>query len=289
MDDKNIKALVSLLDDEDQEVIGHVENQIISMGNAIIPYLEHEWESNFNPDVQKRIEDLIHNLQFEALKQKFEDWGNSQEQDLLEGMWLVASYQYPDLSYEELKKKVEQLYYNIWVEVKTLDLHPFDQVKALNNAFFGKTGFGANTKNFHSPSNSMINHVLDTKKGNPISLCVIYHLVAQKLNLPIYGVNLPNLFILTYKDNHNQFYINAFNKGLIFSKSDIENYIAHLSLKPNKMFFEPCSNIDIIRRVLRNLTVSFEKIGEAEKVNEVKILLDKLSGEASDNTFGEQD
>jgi regulator of sirC expression with transglutaminase-like and TPR domain len=116
--------------------------------------------------------------------------------------------------------------------------------------------------------------VLESKKGNPISLCVVYMLVAQKLNMPVYGVNLPNLFILTYKTNDLQFYINAFNKGLIFTKEDINNYLAHLNLAPLDIFYQPCSNVEIVSRVIRNLIISFEKLGELEKVDELKMLLD---------------
>lgn len=111
----------------------------------------------------------------------------------------------------------------------------------------------------------MINVVLESRKGNPITLCVIYMLVAQKLKLPVNGVNLPNLFILTYKDDNHQFYINAFNRGLIFSKQDIENYIHELHLVPQKSFFEPCNNIEIVRRALRNLIMSFEKWANTPK------------------------
>src|SRR5579864_8316336 len=126
-------------------------------------------------------------------------------------------------------------------------------------------------------SNSMINVVLESRKGNPITLCVIYLLVAQKLKLPVYGVNLPNLFILTYKDDNHQFYINAFNRGLIFSKQDIENYINELHLVPQSSFFEACDSLEIIRRALRNLVMSFEKMGEHAKANEVKVLLVEIS------------
>jgi regulator of sirC expression with transglutaminase-like and TPR domain len=98
-------------------------------------------------------------------------------------------------------------------------------------------------------------------------------LVAQKLKMPVNGVNLPNLFIVTYKDEKNQFYINAFNKGLIFSKQDIENYIHELRLTPQASFFEPCSSLEIVRRVFRNLIMSFDKMGEHEKAEEVKELL----------------
>lgn len=276
MEHKELVALVSLLDDEDAEVLGHVEEKIISFGDTIIPFLEEQWENSFNPNVQKRIEDIIHVLQYDLLKKRLKDWHDAEEQDLLEGMWLIASYQYPDLDLSELKKQLEQIYYEAWLEFKQ-EVHPFDQVKLLNSVIFSKLKFGSNTKNFHAPANSMINIVLESKKGNPISLCVIYLLVAQKLKLPVYGVNLPSLFILTYKSLDVQFYINAFNKGLIFSKQDIDNYIAQLRLKPNDIFYQPCSNTDIIRRMFRNLIVSFEKLGDYDKAEEIKELLALIS------------
>jgi regulator of sirC expression with transglutaminase-like and TPR domain len=278
MDDNKIKALISLLDDEDVEIVAQVEKEIMSLGEIIIPYLETEWEHNFNPLVQKRIEELIHTLHFDLLRSRLAKWKEDGGLDLLEGMWLIATFQYPDLTFAKIKADIEQIYYETWLELKN-DQLPFDQVKTLNNVLFSNLKFSANTKNFHSPANSMINIVLETKKGNPISLCVIYMLVAQKLKMPVYGVNLPNLFILTYKDKDSQFYINAFNKGLIFSKADIDNYISHLNLSRMDIFYQPCSNLDIIKRVLRNLVVSFEKVGDSQKVEEVKTLLRSISDE----------
>lgn len=273
MKNTELKALVSLLDDEDAKIISHVEEKIRSLGTPIIPFLEQEWESNFSPQVQRRIEELIHALQYELLKERIQAWYDSPEQDLLTGMWLVSTYQYPDIELIKLKQDLEQIYYETWLEFKP-DLLPFDQVKVVNSVLFNKLKFGANTKNFHSPGNSLINIVLESHRGNPITLCVIYLLVAQKLKLPIYGVNLPNLFVLTYKDNRQeQFYINAFNKGLIFTHQDIENYINELRLTPQSSFFEPCANLEIIRRVFRNLIMSFDKMGEHAKAEEVKELL----------------
>lgn len=276
MEEKELKALVSLLDDDDKQVVTHVEEKILSLGTTIIPHLEKEWETNFNPTVQKRIEELVHTLQYDLLKERIRAWYATPDQDLLTGMWIVATYQYPEIEMDKLKQDLEQIYYETWLEFKP-DQYPFDQVKVINGVLFNKLKFGANTKNFHSPGNSMINVVLETHKGNPITLCIIYMLVAQKLKLPVYGVNLPNLFILTYKDQNHTFFINAFNKGLIFSKQDIENYIHELHLVPQPSFFEPCGNADIIRRALRNLIMSFEKMGEHAKAEEVKLLLIEIS------------
>jgi len=275
MTDSEIKALLSLLDDEDAEIFSHVSEKIRSIGSGIIPHLEKEWEESLNALKQKRIEDLIHQLQFSQLKQMFLTWRDSEDRNLLEGAYLIALYQYPDLNFLDLKKDIEQIYYDVWLGLES-DLHPLDQVKKINAGIFHKLKFSANTKNFHAPSNSMINIVLETKKGNPISLCLIYLLIAQKLKMPIYGVNLPNLFVLTYKNDRHQFYINVFNKGLIFSKADVDTYIRQLNLEPQASYYEPCDNVDIIQRMLRNLIHSFDKLGDLEKITELRELLNLL-------------
>jgi regulator of sirC expression with transglutaminase-like and TPR domain len=276
MKQSEIKALISLLDDEDYEVLNHVETKIRSMGDTVIPYLEDRWEeSSLSPLMQKKLEDLIHDLQYNAFFDRLLNWRKSGSEDLLEGMWAIATYQYPELSLEKLRQDVEQIYYEVWLEIRD-GMHPMDQIKTLNSVIFGKLKFGANTKHFHSASNSMLNIVIDLKKGNPISLCVIYLLVAQKLNLPIWGVNLPNLFILTYKSGNMQFYINVFNRGLVFSRVDIDNYIAQYNFPQNEIFYQPCNNLDIIRRVLRNLTLAFEKVGDDDKVKEIEKALQEM-------------
>ena len=278
MKDTELKALISLLDDEDNDVLNQVERKIISLGSPIIPYLEEHWERSFNPLVQKRIEDLIHGLQFEQLQAKLLEWKSKGGEDLLEGVWLLATYQYPDLDLTRLKQQVEQLYYEVWLEFKPDAFH-YDQIRIMNSVFFSKLKFGANTKNFHSPGNSMINVVLETRKGNPITLSVIYMLIAQKLNMPVYGVNLPNLFILTYIKEGVQFYINPFNRGLIFSKEDIDSYIYELRLTPEDIYYQPCNNIEIVKRMMRNLIVAFDKLGDHYKAEEVKGILNNILGD----------
>lgn len=276
MDERELGALVSLLEDEDKEILNHVEDKLLSMGTQVIPFLEKEWMKNsLNPDVRNKIEDIIHVLQYDLLKDKLLNWKAEGAEDLLEGMMLISNYQYPDLNIKFLKRKFEQFYYEAWKEFKN-EMGPVDQIKVLNDIMFNKLKFRPNSKNFHAPSNSMINVVLESKKGNPLSLCVIYMLIAQRLKLPVFGVNLPNLFILTYKTDSTQFYINVFNNGLIFSTEDIDNYIDQLNLSKSDIFYQPCSNIDIVVRALRNLIAAFDKLGEYKKADDVKELLNAV-------------
>ena len=124
--------------------------------------------------------------------------------------------------------------------------------------------------------------VIESRKGNPLSLSLIYSIIAQKLELPIYGVNLPNHFILAYMDNNGTnlfmsngneygvlFYINTFSKGSIFQKEDIQQFLQSIQVTPDASHFQPCSNSDIIRRMLTNLIAAFQQVGSHEKVNEL--------------------
>lgn len=276
MEGPAIKAMIQLLDDSDTEVVQMVEAQMRTLGYSIIPVLEAEWEHlSFNPYLQTKIEDLIHEFQLDLMKNRLTLWKEGGGMDLLEGMWIISTYRYPEFTYAELQASMEQLYFEVWPQMRD-DLHPIDQLKILNSVMFDQLKFGANTKNFHAANNSFINVVLDSKKGNPISLCVVYMWISQKLGMPVYGVNLPNLFVLTYKKEELQFYINVFNKGLIFNKTDIDNYIAQLNLEQNEIYYQPCSNLEIVRRVLRNLILAYEKAGDDSYKDELTTLIASL-------------
>ena len=164
------------------------------------------------------------------------------------------------------------------------DMSALEKVKLINHLFYNVHGFSGNTSNHTDPQNSYISQVLESKKGNQISLAIIYSIIAQKLDIPVYGVNLPQHFILAYVDETQEydpkggilFYINAFNKGFIFHKRDIDVFLRQLQLKPEPQFYATCSNTDILIRVLRNLISAYEKAGQPEKSAELNELLDVL-------------
>ena len=53
---KEIAALISLLDDPDQIVFEKISAKVLSLGPAIIPNLESQWEQSLDSFLQERIE-----------------------------------------------------------------------------------------------------------------------------------------------------------------------------------------------------------------------------------------
>ena len=279
---ESILALINLIDDPDESIYEHVHDRLLSYGAEAIPYLENSWEDqDFGLLFQNRIESLIHEIQFEETKRKLNKWKDSSTKDLLTGAIIVAQYQYPGLDEAQLKAQIEEIQKSVWLEINNKQT-ALEIVRIINKVFFGMYHFQGNAKTFHSPLNSYINTVLETKKGNPLSLSLIYSIIAQNLNIPIYGVNLPNHFILAYMDEYavNQFlpenndfgvlfYINPFSKGSIFGTDEIKEFLDGINIPHSRDYFEPCSNTSIIKRMLTNLIASFQEVGNSEKVNEL--------------------
>jgi regulator of sirC expression with transglutaminase-like and TPR domain len=285
MNTKEIASLIKLLDDPDPEVAQHVEDKLLTYGQDVIEYLESAWEQSFDAILQERIENLVHKIQFSAIKTELQLWSMSGAFDLLQGVLIINRYQYPDLDEQKIINKIEAIKRDVWMQMM-YDMSAIEKVKLINHVFYNLHGFSGNTTNHHDPENSYLNQVLERKKGNQISLSIIYSIIAQKLDIPVYGVNLPQHFILAYVDQAKEydpdggilFYINTFNKGFIFYKRDVDAFLRQLQLQPEPQFYVPCSNTDIVIRILRNLISAYDKAGQTEKVNELNELLDILIG-----------
>jgi regulator of sirC expression with transglutaminase-like and TPR domain len=278
-----VKSLIRLLDDPDIEIYEHVHEKLLSFGTEAIEYLELAWEEAFDAIQQERIANLVHEIQFGIVKKDLQLWYQGGAFDLLQGVLIINRYQYPDLDEQKVINQLEAIKRDIWIQMMN-EASPAEQIKLINHVFYSIYGFSGNTTNHQDPQNSYISQVLETKKGNQISLAIIYSIIAQKLDVPVYGVNLPQHFILAYLDESMQsefeggilFYINAFNKGFIFGRRDVDMFLKQLNLKFDKQFYEPCSNTDIIKRVIRNLISAYENLGSAEKVAELNQLLNIL-------------
>ncbi len=276
MNEKEIKALIYLLDDPDNDIFQEIEHQLITCGPEVIPLLEQSWESSFDPLSQSRIENIVHKIQFDQVKNDLQLWKLNNSEDLLEGLLIINRFQYPNLHEDQVYFQLAELRRTAWYHLM-YDMSPVEKVKLLNNILFREFGLSGNTSNYHDPQNSFIQRVLETKKGNPISLSCIYAIIAQKLDIPIYGINLPKHFVLAYVEGEKQdkvlFYINVFNRGQIMREDDIYAFLRQLNLPISDDYTLPCSNLAIIIRVLRNLIAAYEHVDNAEKKLEVELLL----------------
>jgi regulator of sirC expression with transglutaminase-like and TPR domain len=286
MDTDRIKALISLLDDPDSEVINLVSDSLMKHGLNAIPELEKAWENTFDEVLQNRLGNVIQNIQLKHARNNLEKWIKTGAEYILEGAFYLAQYQFPYINMKDLDREIENIRKDVWLEINN-NLTALEKVRIMNYIIFDIYKYSKNITDIFSPQNSFINQVIDTRKGNPITLSIIYLSVAYRLDLPIYGVNLPENFILAYKDEYNYcdsnngideilFYINPFNNGAVLGKREIEYFISKQMLQKEETYFVPCSNDEIIIQLADTLVISYERLGLYEKAEKYKLLLETL-------------
>ncbi len=279
--DKKIDALIQLLEDPDLNVFEQVEKELMKEDVHIIPALEEMWEMSLDEIVQQRIEHLIQNLQFKEVKKGMDSWVKSEHPDLLEGFNLVNLYQYPDLNSVKTDLKIEQIRKDVWLELNN-SLTSLEKITVLNHIFFEQHGFSINHTNPSSPQNYFLNQVLETKKGNPISLAILYTIIARKLELPVFFVNFPKNPLLGYFDKHIAirahglnvdsdilFYINPSNKGSITGRKELEYYLKKMKFKSEKKYFERGNDKVFILKLISSLQSAFDSMGYKDKADDI--------------------
>jgi len=281
-----LSALINLLDEPDDKTFGIIREKIFAFGEQAVPRLEQAWESTFDELVQGRIESIIHKIQQEGFRHQLIDWMKLGSSDLLKGFLLISRTQYPELNPEEITMTIEQMKMDAWLELND-NLTALENIKVLNHIIYDMHKFEGNRINLYAPTNQYINTLLETHKGSPLTLGILYLILAQKLDLPVQGVNLPQHFILAYTTDLYHpytgagdvlFYINPFNKGAVFTRREIDLFIRQMQLKPESSFFNPCTNVDIIQRLISNMILTYTQLGTPEKVEELNALLDLMKG-----------
>lgn len=281
-DASRISALINLLDDPDETIYSQVSQELLSFGEQVVQELEDAWDNSFSEILQFRIESIIHQIQFQEVKKRLTEWKNDDTHSLVEAAIILTHYQYSELDESGIRQTVENLYQQCWLEMNS-DYTALEKVGVLNKVFFEINGFDGNREDYNAPRNSYINNVLQSKKGNPISICMLYLELAERLKLPIYGVNLPEHFVVSYlvlplkyldtvDEESVLFYVDPFNKGALFQRDDIEDYLEKLKIDKQEKFFMPCSKMTVVNRMINNLMYGYNKNGQLAKVEELKIL-----------------
>lgn len=276
-------ALLKLLDDPDPEVFTQIENKVVEIGPLALPYLHDAAKKNADQLSDNRIKTLLQKIQYNKTEKAFNEWKEKSNKSLIEAALILAEYHYPELDSSIVLQKIEKLKRDIWLELNE-DFTPLEKIHILNHVMFKLYRFTGNKTNISQPQNSLISDLMDKRQGNSVILGILYQEIAQSMDLPVHGVNLPENFILSYlnseqmlSDSRVLFYINPFNNGIVFTKEDIDTFVSQLELNTTQQYYEPCIPDNTIIRLMNELAQSYELLGENDKIGDLKRLIKILN------------
>lgn len=148
-------------------------------------------------------------------------------------------------------------------------------------------GFGGDRATYTDWRNSCLDHVLETRRGIPITLSIVVIEVARRLGVPLVGVGMPAHFLVGDADDPNWF-ADPFHGGQILDRDGCRSVlhgITHGQARWHPSHLDPTPNRAIVARMLNNLKAAFSQLDDPVRlalVMRMRRMLPELADEAGE-------
>jgi regulator of sirC expression with transglutaminase-like and TPR domain len=277
--DPERKALAKLLADDDPRVLRLLEEKLADMGDdaiAALEYVEHDGEPSAQQNARQMLRSIRERNAWEAFTGFCKVGGD--HFDLENASWLLAKTRYPELDDLPYRARLDQMAKELRERLTGRET-PRGTIEVCNRYLFSTLGFSGNKQDYYDADNSYLNRVLDRRLGIPISLCVLYLLLARRLNVPLVGISLPAHFLLKWHSPDAQFFLDTFHEGALLDEEDCRELCARLGVPFQPAFLLPASPRIIVLRMCNNLHAIYadREPARAEKLSAVINLLTRAA------------
>jgi regulator of sirC expression with transglutaminase-like and TPR domain len=278
LEEKHRKALVSLLADDDAKVYRTVRETILSYGPSSSKWmLEHTLSSD--PILRRRASEIVDHFARQDADNQFLAFclNQGEDFDLERGVLLLCRTQYPQINLDAYSALLDDYGGELR---ERLDLNgAVDQtIRIINDYLFRELKFTGDEQNFYDPENSYFNRVVDRKKGNAISLSVLYLLLARRLRLPVACIGLPGHFLCRFQSSRAELYIDPFHGGRLLVKADCIKLVMTLQHRFDDSFLAPVTARRILQRIchtLHQIYTQQKSAHQAERLQRYMVALAK--------------
>ncbi|HTO17303.1 MAG TPA: transglutaminase family protein [Edaphocola sp.] len=283
--EKEIVALLQLIDDPDQEVFDLVTQKLLTYGTGIIPKLEQLLNFSETSLMEGRINFLIHQINYFQLQTDLIKWSQKEFPSILDAGILIAKYQYPEMDKENVLHQFELMRKNIWLELNNF-LSPLEQINIINSILFNFFRLQGHELNELNPDHFYINKTIESKHGNAFTIGILYLSLCELLDVPIFAIDLPNQFVLAYFEHsfsfldteekklipQVQFFIDPIN-GIVYNKKDIENYLTQNERPELFNSLKALDSRDFIALMLERLALTYSEKGDYDNASDLQNLI----------------
>ncbi len=277
-----IESLMFLLEDPDPFVQEQVQLRFMELGGRAVPLLDQIRVHTKDKEEKKRAKDVLHKLTFSTLKGDFAELlleGVGNRAQLERAAITLARFGHPTLRESEYVKTLDHFADMIRPSLR-YKRSEREKMRILMKFIFEDLNFRGDNKDYHNPANGFIDQVIERRKGLPISLSLVAMFIARRLQLPVFGVNMPIHFILAFVGDIEEQLIDPYDQGAEVSYDQCYFFLKKNNVTPKPEHFKMASDIDILARCIRNLMHSYERNEEHDRVQELKSLLGLVEGEA---------
>lgn len=199
--------------------------------------------------------------------------------DLVTAALEIARDRQPDLQFGPVRDLLQRAVSRLTHPV-TQAGSDLEELKLLVRYMTEELGLHGEAAYLSDPASHYLHHVLETGRGIPISLSVLYLYVANELGIPLQPISTPARFLTRLQTDAGNLYVDAFDQGRILTEPECIGLIRVMTGAPVsevRRFLRPADERSIVIRMLQNLKTVYgsqEQWGPAWRVQcRLKMLL----------------
>ena len=179
---------------------------------------------------------------------------------LLEAALSIAQDDNPALDCQGVLDEVDGLAARLKARIAG-DAAPMQRLRLLNRFFFQELGFAGNVNDYYDARNSYLHFVLQSRRGIPITLAVLYVEIATQIGLQASGVSFPGHFLVKLRMPQGEVVIDPFT-GQSMSRDALDALLVPYRRREGSqgqapvslaLFLQAAEPREIVARMLRNL------------------------------------
>jgi regulator of sirC expression with transglutaminase-like and TPR domain len=257
------EAFLSLLDDPSPAVRRGLLARFTALGPISGPFLETIARGP-NRILARHAAWFLGELQFTDPVAEFRGFIRSLNYELESGSLLLARTVSPRLDIGGCCTQLDTIAARCR-ELIVEPASPREKCRVLNRVLFHEWGFHGNVDHYTDPRNSFIDQVLERRTGIPLSLSIVYLLVAGRIGLDLLPVGLPGHFIVGCFTDDLPFFIDAFDRGVFRDSEELLDLLRAHNAAPKPSDLAPTPVREVLCRSCRNLVNHYTAAGEPHR------------------------
>ncbi|MBK1876892.1 transglutaminase family protein [Pelagicoccus mobilis] len=258
--DEKQEALRGLLDDPSPLVQKAIVQELSRIGPAATAFLE-EIVNGTNRMLAIHAKRVLRAVENANPSEEFRKFIRSQNYELETGAIMLCRVAYPEARAGDICTALDAIAERCR-ELIAKPISPRERCVIINRVLFHELGFRGNVEDYEQPDNSFLNRLLETKKGIPISLSILYLLVAQRLGAELDPIAYPGHFLVGSFEEDLPFYIDPFKRGRFIAPGQLLDYSSGYLSISQLGNLAPAPVREVLSRCCRNLANHYSAVGE---------------------------
>lgn len=264
--DSEIKALISLIQEEEEDNADRLKGELASIIRLNPERVESIVTHEFSANTPQFLLDLLEETRWEALEKMFMRLAMPANADvnLEEGLFLLSKFAYPAISLMDISAPLDAMAQDM--ETVVGDTDSLEKViDVFHDVVFGKNGFAGHELNSFSPDNVYLYSVLKNRRGTPVTMAAVYMLLGRRLNVRITGVDFPGHYLVAFKAKNGALLVDPYNGGKIITEKECRDIVARRGMRWTPEFLRASDSAGTIARSISNLIFIYNKLKDEKK------------------------